>query len=82
MNVQMFSRSDIMLLGWIHYVAFDLLAGVWICTDATQRDFPHLLLLPVLFFTLMAGPVGLTLYLILRLLFSAKERPAAKTKGA
>mmetsp|Transcript_10205 Transcript_10205/g.29248 ORF Transcript_10205/g.29248 Transcript_10205/m.29248 type:complete len:158 (-) Transcript_10205:168-641(-) len=76
-----FTRKELVLAGWIHYVAFDLMAAVWSCQDAAKRDVPHLLLLPVLFFTLMAGPIGLVLYMIVRLPFSVKEQ-ASKPKEA
>eukprot|EP00873_Tetraselmis_striata_P014225 jgi/Tetstr1/434489/TSEL_023581.t1 len=72
-----FSKSDMMLLGWMHYVCFDLMVGSWICVDATTRGVPYLLLLPCLFFTLMLGPCGLLMYVILRLPFSG----GAKTKA-
>mmetsp|Transcript_6135 Transcript_6135/g.14810 ORF Transcript_6135/g.14810 Transcript_6135/m.14810 type:complete len:156 (-) Transcript_6135:166-633(-) len=72
------SKPHNMLPAWLHYVAFDLLAGVWICQDVAKRDFPHILLLPVLLFTMLLGPSGLVLYCILRLPFNA-NRPKGKT---
>ena len=77
----MFARDDIMLAGWIHYVAVDLMAGVWICQDATKRAVPYLLILLCLPFALMAGPPGLVLYTILRLPFGVKT-DATKDKKA
>merc|ERR1711976_7489 len=71
--VQMFSRTDVMLVGWMHYVAFDLMVGVWICQDAFERGYPHLLLLPVLVFTALAGPGGLLLYALTRLPFGKRS---------
>lgn len=32
--ITLFSRPESMLAGWIHYLAFDLLVGAWICTKA------------------------------------------------
>ncbi|MEO1043225.1 MAG: ABA4-like family protein [Pseudomonadota bacterium] len=54
------------LIGWAHFLAFDLFVGAWIVRDARVSRVPHILILVPLFFTLMAGPVGLLLYLILR----------------
>lgn len=54
------------LIGWSHYLVFDLFVGAWEGRDARRRGFNHLLLLPCLFLTLMFGPVGLLLYLFLR----------------
>lgn len=52
--------------GWAHYLAFDLFVGAWIVRDAQANRVPHLLLIVPLFFTFMAGPFGLLLYLVMR----------------
>jgi hypothetical protein len=52
--------------GWIHYLIFDLFVGAWEARDARRRGVPHLLLVPCLLFTLMIGPVGLLLYVVVR----------------
>ena len=56
------------LVGWSHYLVFDLFVGAWISRDAIDREINYSLVLPCLFFTFMLGPVGLMLYLLLRLL--------------
>lgn len=53
-------------IGWIHYLAFDLFVGIWTARNADRRAINRIVQVPVLFFILMAGPLGLTLYLILR----------------
>lgn len=53
-------------IGWIHYLAFDLFVGMWVANNADKYGFPRWLQVPVLFFVLMLGPFGLTLYLLLR----------------
>jgi hypothetical protein len=52
--------------GWIHYLIFDLFVGAWEARDARRRGVPHLLLVPCLLATLMIGPVGLLLYVLVR----------------
>ena len=52
--------------GWIHYLVFDLFVGAWQVRDATRRGIPHLVVIPCLILTLLAGPVGLLLYLAVR----------------
>ena len=52
--------------GWIHYLVFDLFIGAWQTRDAHARGLSHLAVIPCLVITLLAGPVGLLLYLILR----------------
>ena len=47
------------LTGWVHYLCFDLFVARWIMNDAPDGGYR---LAPVLFLTLMFGPVGLLLY--------------------
>ena len=63
----LFSHPMGVLIGWSHYLVFDLFVGAWIGRDATRRGVPHLAVIPCLFFALMFGPIGLLLYLMLRL---------------
>lgn len=65
--MKFFSMPQGVLVGWVHYLIFDLFVGAWEARDAQRLGIPHLLLLPCLFFTLMLGPIGLLLYLGLRL---------------
>jgi len=53
--------------GWIHYLCFDLFVGAWLARDARRRGVPHWLVIPCLLIALLAGPVGLLVYLTLRL---------------
>jgi hypothetical protein len=59
-------------IGWIHYLAFDLFVGTWISRNADAHKISRWLQIPTLFFTLMAGPIGLLLYLLLRQLKGEK----------
>lgn len=61
-----FTDRWMVLIGWIHYLAFDLFIGSWEARDAQQRGLSRWLVLPCLFLTLMFGPVGLLLYFALR----------------
>lgn len=63
----LFSVQELLLAGWIHYLAFDLFVGAWEVKDAQAQEIPHLLVIPCLFFTLMAGPGGLLLYWVIRI---------------
>jgi hypothetical protein len=62
----LFMSDGGIVLGWTHYLAFDLFVGLWISRDADAKGFGRLAQLPVLFATLMAGPIGLLLWLIVR----------------
>ena len=55
--------------GWLHFLALDLFVGTWIVRDGIERNMSTLLILLCLPFTLMLGPSGLLLYLLLRYFF-------------
>jgi hypothetical protein len=50
--------------GWIHYLAFDLVAGLWIAVDADARRINRIIQAPILVLTFLAGPAGLFLHLV------------------
>lgn len=71
----LFANRWVLLAGWIHYLAFDLLTGVWETRDAATRGISRWLLVPCLFFTFMFGPAGWLLYRIVR---ATRGAPAAQ----
>ena len=62
----LFQSDGGVVIGWTHYLAFDLFTGLWIARDADAKQFSRILQLPFLVATFLAGPVGLLLWLILR----------------
>jgi hypothetical protein len=66
------------VIGWTHYLAFDLFVGLWIARDADAKGFGRLAQLPVLFLTLMAGPIGLLTWLAVR---EPRARKAGRAKS-
>ena len=71
----LFASDGGIVIGWTHYLAFDLFVGLWIAKDADHKGFSRLVQLPFLFATLMAGPIGLFAWLVMR---EARARRAAK----
>lgn len=69
-----FASDTGVVIGWTHYLAFDLFAGLWIARDADQKGINRLVQAPILFATFMAGPLGLLVWLAVR-------EPAAKRQG-
>ena len=61
-----FSNPSVMLVGWVHYLAFDLWTGAWETEEAHRRGVPHWLLIPCLALTFLVGPVGLVAFLLCR----------------
>ena len=54
------------MIGWLHFLAFDLFVGRWIYLDSRERGVSAWVMAPVLFLTLMLGPCGFLLYLMVR----------------
>jgi hypothetical protein len=62
----LFSKPEAVLVGWIHYLAFDLMTGLFIANNAAKHGIKHAVIIPCLLFTFMLGPVGLLLYFVIR----------------
>jgi hypothetical protein len=62
----LFSNRWLLLAGWVHYLAFDLLVGSWELHDAREQGISHLMVVPCLALTFLFGPAGWLLYTILR----------------
>ena len=61
-----FASDGGIVIGWVHYLAFDLFVGLWIARDADAKEFSRIFQAPILFLTFMAGPVGLFVWLLIR----------------
>ncbi len=68
----LFTNKTMVTAGWVHYLAFDLMTGLFIVHNARAHGINHWLTVPCLFFTFMLGPVGLLLYLLLRTIITRK----------
>ena len=62
----LFQQPEVLLAGWIHYLAFDLFIGAWEVRDAQRNEIPHLVVIPCLVMTFMLGPIGLLFYFAIR----------------
>jgi hypothetical protein len=63
----LFTNPLAVLIGWVHYLAFDLMVGIWIKNNSLKYGISHWLVIPCLLLTFMFGPIGLLLYLLVRL---------------
>jgi hypothetical protein len=63
---ELFANDALLLVGWVHYLAFDLLIGGWITRDGAELGFPHWQIVPALVLTFLLGPVGFFIYWIMR----------------
>lgn len=66
-GVRAIFESDLgVIVGWTHYLVFDLFVGAWVARDAHAREVKHWMVVPCLALCFMAGPLGLLLYLGVR----------------
>lgn len=70
----LFRTDGVLLAGWLHYLAFDLFVGAWICRRGTAEGINPWLLRLCLPPTFLAGPVGLLIFLGLRFPVARKTR--------
>ena len=66
--MELFQNKEAVLAGWIHYLAFDLMVGLYIVSNAEKHGINRWIIVPSLLFTFMMGPLGLLSYLILRII--------------
>lgn len=69
---ELFQNRNMLLAGWVHYLAFDLMVGLWMRHNAKKYHISHWLAAPCLLFTFLLGPMGLLIYLLIRLLKTKK----------
>jgi hypothetical protein len=72
----LFTNAWMLLAGWLHYLAFDLLIGTWEVRDAQARGIPHLFVVPCLILTFLFGPAGWLLYLTVRSALRRNRQPS------
>jgi hypothetical protein len=65
-------------LAWAHFLAFDLFVGRWVYLDSRERGISAWIMAPVLFLTLMLGPIGFLSYLAVRALQAARQGQALR----
>ncbi len=70
--MQLFRDENMVTSGWVHYLAFDLMAGVFIRKNARRHGIPQRVLVIPLFFTFVFGPFGFLLYLLIRFIVTRK----------
>jgi len=63
---QLFQTRELLLAGWLHYLAFDLFVGAWIVRRGRADGLPFWLVLPCLPLTFLFGPAGYLAFLSVR----------------
>jgi hypothetical protein len=73
---RLFADPWLLLAGWLHYLAFDLLIGAWQVKAAREAGVPHLAIVPSLVLTFLFGPIGFLTFLATRAVLA--RRPAGE----
>ena len=68
----LFAQPEGVLVAWIHFLAFDLFVGAWICRQARQDGVAFWVVIPCLAFAFLFGPVGYLMFSGLRLFAGRK----------
>ena len=63
---ELFSHAEALMAGWIHFLAFDLLVGAWICRKGRRIGMPFWLVASCLPVTFLFGPAGFLLFQFIR----------------
>ncbi|MEM7238454.1 MAG: ABA4-like family protein [Pseudomonadota bacterium] len=64
--MELFSYEQAALAGWVHFLAFDLFIGAWICRTARTENVNFWLVAPCLPLVLLFGPAGLLVFQAIR----------------
>ena len=63
--MKLFTVDVLVLAGWIHYLAFDLLIGSWVLKRSQELGIAHWWIIPCLLLCFMAGPAGFLLFWVI-----------------
>lgn len=64
--MRLFTKPEIALAGWVHYLAFDLFIGAWEVRTARAESIRFALVVPCLVLTFLFGPSGFLAFSAIR----------------
>ncbi|MBT8253677.1 MAG: DUF4281 domain-containing protein [Flavobacteriaceae bacterium] len=62
----LFTVENAVLAGWLHYLAFDILVGMWMLDQNRTIKIHPGLMVPCLLATFMMGPIGFLIFMGIR----------------
>jgi hypothetical protein len=68
----LFTDKAFIILFWLHFLAINLFCGAWIVKDSQKFGVNKILLSFSLLITYFIGPIGLTLYWIIRIFYARR----------
>ena len=70
--LNLFSDENYIILFWIHFLAINLFCASWIVKDYQKINMPKTLAFIPIVLTYFFGPLGISVYWLLRIFFSKK----------
>lgn len=68
----LFTDKSFIILFWLHFLAMNLFCGGWIVKDSQKFGINKVLMSFPLLITYFIGPIGLTLYWIIRIFYAKR----------
>ena len=66
----LFSNKNFLMMFWIHFISINLFTGGWIVKDSQKFSINKILLIIPLIITYLIGPLGLSVYWLIRIFHS------------
>ena len=70
--LNLFSDSSFLILFWIHFLSINLFCGGWIVNDYQKFGISKILIFFPLIITYFVGPLGISIYWIIRIFYAKK----------
>jgi hypothetical protein len=67
---ELYTNKCALNASWLHFLALDLFAGGWMVRDGLALGMPAWMIFLCLPFTLILGPLGVLLYIVVRIAFA------------
>ena len=68
----LFEYPSFLILFWVHFLSINLVCGGWIVKDSQKFGINKLLMSLPLMITYLIGPIGLTLYWLIRIFYAKR----------
>lgn len=77
--MELFTDEQAALAAWVHFLAFDLIVGAWICRTARNESTSFWMVAPCLPLTFLFGPAGFLAFSVARRISRPKAAWAPET---
>ena len=68
----LFENQSFLILFWIHFLTINLFCGGWIVKDSQMFNMNKILVSLPLIITYLIGPVGITIYWVIRIFYAKR----------